>query len=149
MGLNKSYTKEKSARKWYLVDLKGQTLGRAASKIAMILRGKTKATFTPHEDVGDFVVAINAKSVRLTGNKLRDKIYYHHSGYIGGIKEFSAERLLQRKPEELIYRAVKGMLPKTHLAKHQLKKLKIYMGAEHPHLAQRPEIIDMKTKGSN
>lgn len=143
MQLNKSYIKEKTDRKWYLVDLKGQILGRAASRIAMMLRGKNKATFTPHDDTGDFIVVINAKDIRLTGNKLRDKIYYHHSGYIGGIKEFSAGRLLARKPEDLIFRAVKGMLPKTHLAKHQIKKLKIYAGAEHPHAAQKPEVINL------
>ncbi len=145
MGLTKSFTKEKTARKWYLVDLQGQVLGRAASQIAKLLRGKTKAIFTPHEDIGDFVVAINAQGVKLTGKKLQGKIYYHHTGYIGGIKIISADRLLARKPTELIYRAVKGMLPKTHLAKKQLKKLKIYSGAAHPHSAQNPEVLNLKT----
>ncbi len=146
MRITKSFTKEKTARRWILVDLDGQILGRAASKIAMLLRGKHKAIFTPHDDVGDFVVAINAKKIRLTGKKLTDKIYHHHSGYIGGIKDYSAGKLLERKPEAVIFRAVKGMLPKTHLAKHQIKKLKIYPGAEHPHAAQAPEMLDLKAK---
>ena len=143
MGLTKSFTKEKSQRKYYLVDLNGQVLGRAASQIAMILRGKTKGQFTPHSDVGDFVVAINAKDIRLTGSKLQEKMYYHHTGHIGGLKEYTAEKLLQRKPEEVIRRAVKGMLPKTFLGKKQLKKLKIYAGAEHPHSAQKPEVRNL------
>jgi len=143
MGPTKSFIKEKTDRKWFLVDLEGQILGRAASKIAMILRGKTKAVFTPHEDVGDFVIAINAKSVHLTGNKLKDKKYYHYTGYVGGLKEYTAEKLLERKPEELIYRAVRGMLPKNILGKSQLKKLKIYPGSEHPHGAQTPEVLKL------
>lgn len=144
MGLTKSFIKEKTPRKWVLIDLKGQVLGRAASQIAMILRGKTKANFTPHQDTGDFVVAINAGEVKLTGNKLLQKIYVHHSGYIGGLKEFTAEGLLKRHPEDLIYRAVKGMLPKTFLGKAQLKKLKIYAGSNHPHAAQTPEIHTLR-----
>jgi len=143
MGLTKSFTKETTSRKWVIVDLNGQVLGRAASQIAMILRGKTKGLFTPHDDVGDFVVAINAKNIRLTGNKLKEKVYVHHSGYIGGLKEYTAEKLLERKPEELIRRAVKGMLPKTFLGKKQLKKLKIYPGADHPHRAQTPEVANL------
>jgi large subunit ribosomal protein L13 len=139
--MTKTFTKAASARKWYIIDLQGKILGRAASEIAKILRGKNKSTFTPHEDTGDFVVAINAKGLKLTGNKLRDKIYHHHSGYIGGIKDRSAAALLARKPEELVFRAVKGMLPKTHLGKKQIKKLKIYAGADHPHSAQRPEAL--------
>ena len=144
MGLTKSFTKEKSPRNWVLIDLQGQVVGRAASRIAMILRGKTKGQFTPHDDVGDFVVAINAKGLRFTGNKVSQKMYYHHSGYIGGLKEYTAEKLLERKPEEVIRRAVKGMLPKTFLGKKQLKKLKIYPGAEHPHRAQTPEVATLK-----
>lgn len=143
MRITESFTKDQSNRKWIIVDLKGQVLGRAASKIAMVLRGKTKPTFTPHDDVGDFVIAINAKDIRLTGNKMKEKLYHHHSGYIGGIKEFTAEKLLERSPEMLIYRAVKGMLPKNHLAKHQIKKLKIYPGNEHPHAAQTPEVLSL------
>ncbi len=141
MRITESFTKEESQRKWIIIDLKGQVLGRVASKIAMVLRGKTKPTFTPHDDVGDFVIAINAKDIRLTGNKMKEKLYHHHSGYIGGIKEFTAEKLLERSPEMLIYRAVKGMLPKNHLAKHQIKKLKIYSGSEHPHAAQKPQVL--------
>jgi len=146
MKLTQSFTKEKNPRGWVIVDLQGQTLGRAASEIAMILRGKTKPIFTPHDDVGDFVVAINAKGIKLTGNKLRDKIYHHHSGYIGGIKDYSAQKLMDKSPEEVIRRAVKGMLPKTHLAKHQIRKLKIYAGAEHPHAAQQPKAVNLNRK---
>jgi len=142
-SLTKSFTKATTPRKWVLVDLDGLVLGRAASRIAMILRGKTKGLFTPHDDVGDFVVAINAKNIRLTGNKLKEKMYYHHSEHIGGLKEYTAEKLLARKPEELIRRAVKGMLPKTFLGKKQLKKLKIYPGAAHPHRAQTPEVANL------
>src|SRR5262249_43743821 len=144
--LTKSFAKEKSPRKFVLIDLNGQVLGRAASQIAMLLRGKTKAQFTPHSDVGDFVVAINAKGIRLTGNKLQEKMYYHHSEFIGGLKEYTAEKLLDRKPEELIRRAVKGMMPKTFLGKKQLKKLKIYAGAEHPHSAQTPEVWNLRSR---
>ena len=146
MGLTKTFPKETSERKWHLVDLKNQVLGRAASKIAMILRGKDKSTYTPNQDVGDFVVAINANSIRLTGNKLRDKMYYHYTGHIGGIKEYNAERLLNNKPEELIYRAVKGMLPRNVLGRNQLKKLKIYPGSDHPHASQKPEALNLKDK---
>lgn len=146
MGLTKSYTKESSPRNWYLIDLKDQVLGRAASKIAMILRGKDKARFTPHDDVGDFVVAINAKEIHLTGKKRQDKMYYHYTGYIGGLKEYNAERLLNSKPEELIRRAVRGMLPKNILGRHQLKKLKIYAGSEHPHSAQKPQPLTLSKK---
>jgi large subunit ribosomal protein L13 len=138
-----SYNKAESNRKWYLVDLQGKVLGRAASKIAMILRGKETPQFTAHDDVGGFIVVINAKGVKLTGNKLKDKIYYHHSGYIGGLKEYTAEKLLEKKPQEMIFRAVRGMMPKTYLAKKQLKKLKIYPGSEHPHIAQKPEVLDL------
>lgn len=144
MGLTKSFYKKDADRKWYLVDLKGQVLGRAASRIAKILKGKTKAPFTPHQDVGDFVVVINAGDIKLTGNKTQDKMYYHYTNHIGGIKEQSAETLLKRKPEMLIYRAVKGMLPRTILGRAQLKKLKIYPGAEHPHSAQNPEPLQLK-----
>ncbi len=144
MGFTKSFNQNTIDRKWYVIDLKDKVLGRAASKIAMILRGKEKATFTPHADVGDFVVVINAKNIRLTGNKLKKKMYAHYTGYIGGIKEYPAEQLLQRKPEELIRRAVKGMLPKNILGGQQLAKLKIYAGAEHPHEAQKPEPLTIE-----
>jgi large subunit ribosomal protein L13 len=144
MGLTKSFYQKDATRKWYLIDLKGEVLGRAASRIAKILKGKTKATFTPHQDVGDFVVAINAGGIKLTGNKVEDKMYYHYTNHIGGIKEQSAESLLKKNPEMLIYRAVRGMLPRTILGRSQLKKLKIYSGAEHPHAAQQLEPLQLK-----
>jgi large subunit ribosomal protein L13 len=120
------------------VDAQGKVLGRLASRIAMVLRGKTKPVFTPHTDTGDFVVVINAAQVQLTGRKLDNKIYYRHSGYIGGLKEISARRQLQKKPEEVLRHAVRGMLPKNSLGRKLLKKLKIYAGGAHPHQAQQP-----------
>ena len=144
MGLTKSYSKATSERKWYVVDLNGQVLGRAATVIAKLLRGKQKATYTKHDDMGDFVVVINAGAIKLTGNKLQTKIYRYHTGYIGGMKEYSAKRLLDRKPTELILLAVKRMMPKTHLAKQQMRKLKIYAGSGHPHGAQKPEVFQLK-----
>lgn len=131
-------------RKWLLVDLKGKALGRAASEIAKILRGKTKPTFTPHIDTGDFVVAINAAEIKLTGNKLADKKYYSHSGYIGGIKETNAQTLLKRHPEALITKAVWGMLPHNSMGRKLMKKFKVYGGDLHPHAAQQPQIYDLK-----
>ncbi len=125
-------------RNWVLIDLDGQVLGRVATTIADLLRGKTKPEFTPHVDCGDFVVAINAAKVKLTGNKLEQKTYYRHSGYLGHLKSESAKDLLSRKPEEVLRQAVRGMLPKTDLGKNLLKKLKIYSGPEHPHTAQQP-----------
>jgi large subunit ribosomal protein L13 len=125
-------------RNWVLVDLEGKTLGRAATAIANILRGKTKPQFTPHVDTGDFVVAINAEKIRLTGDKWDKKKYHRHSGYPGGIRSFTARQMMQRKPTELLRQAVKGMLPKTSLGSKLLKKLKIYAAAEHPHQAQQP-----------
>ena len=144
MQVTKSFKKNDIKRKWYLIDLKGQVVGRAASKIAKILKGKHRPQYTPHNDVGDFVVAINAESIAFTGKKWNDKMYYHYTGYIGGIKEYSAEKLRERKPEEIILRAVKGMMPRGPLARQQLKKLKIYAGNQHPHSAQQPEILDIK-----
>ena len=126
-------------KEWFVVDAEDQILGRMASRIAMVLRGKHKATFTPHTDTGDFVIVVNAEKVKLTGNKLSDKMYYHHSGYPGGIKSISAEKLLKRYPERVIYHAVRGMLPKNILGRKLLKKLKVYGGAEHPHQAQKPQ----------
>ena len=126
-------------RKWHLIDAKGQTLGRLAVRVATLLRGKHKTTFTPHVDTGDHVVVINASQIRLTGNKLRDKVYYHHTGYPGGLKSTTAQRLLEKKPIEVLNKAVRGMLPKTPLGKQTAKKLRIYPGAEHPHQAQQPE----------
>ena len=125
-------------RRWYVVDARGKVLGRLASRIAMTLRGKNKPTFTPFLDTGDFVVVVNAAQVQLTGKKLADKIYYRHSGYIGGLKEITAGRLLQKKPEEVLRHAVRGMLPKNSLGRRLLKKLKIYAGQDHPHEAQGP-----------
>ncbi len=125
-------------RQWYVVDAQGKILGRLASRIAMVLRGKTKPVFTPHTDTGDFVIVVNAAQVRLTGKKLDGKLYYRHSGYPGGLKTISARHLLQRKPEEVLRHAVRGMLPKNSLGRHLLKKLKVYAGGEHPHRAQQP-----------
>ena len=130
-------------KKWYLVNAENRILGRLATQIAMRLRGKHKPIFTPHADTGDFVVVINAEKVALTGNKWDNKIYYHHSGYIGGLKQISAKKLLEKKPDQVLYMAVKRMLPKNSLGRRQLKKLKIYSGSEHPHEAQKPEILEI------
>ncbi len=130
-------------RAWKLVDLEGKTLGRAATVIANLLRGKHKPEFTPSVDTGDFVVVVNAQAVHLTGNKLLQKRYYRHSGYIGGMHSLSAEEMLVRKPEEVLRHAVKGMLPKNSLGRQLLKKLKIYAGNEHPHQAQQPQPIEL------
>ena len=130
-------------REWHLVDLDGATLGRAASQIAQILRGKHKPTFTPHVDCGDFVVCVNAKGLVLSGNKETDKVYRKHSSYPGGLKEITAGELLERSPEDLIRYAVKGMLPQNKLAEKMLKKLKVYAGPEHPHEAQQPQPFDL------
>ncbi len=128
---------------WYVVDAKGKVLGRLATTIAMILRGKNKPIFTPHMDTGDFVIVVNAEKVKLTGNKLTDKKYYWHTGYPGGIKEITAEKLLQEKPERVLIKAVRGMLPKNSLGRQLLKKLKIYAGPEHPHSAQNPKTLNV------
>jgi len=125
--------------KWHLVDADGKTLGRLATRVAILLRGKNKPIFAPHQDTGDFVVVINAKKVFLTGKKWKEKIYTHHSGYPGGLKQASAEKIAQKKPERLITMAVQGMLPKTKLGKKLIKKLKVYAGDAHPHEAQQPE----------
>ena len=130
-------------RNWVLVDLEGKTLGRAASAIAMILRGKTKPQYTPHVDAGDFVVAINAHKVHVTGNKRDNKRYIHHSGYPGGLRIFTVGQMLDRKPTEVLRLAVRGMLPKNTLGRKLLKKLKIYASAEHPHQAQQPKPVEI------
>ena len=130
-------------KKWYVVDADGKVLGRLASEIATRLRGKHKPNYSPHMDVGDFIVVVNAEKVKLTGNKLEDKIYYHHSGYIGGLKEKTAKELLEKKPEELLKSAVKGMLTKNTLGRQQFSKLKVYAGSDHPHAAQQPEQLDI------
>ncbi len=125
-------------RKWHLIDAEGRTLGRLATEIARLLRGKNKPQYTPHIDVGDFVVVVNADKVVVTGKKAEQKVYYRHSGYPGGLKETSFETMLKRKPTEVLRGAVKGMMPRTRLGRQQLRKLKIYAGPEHPHEAQNP-----------
>lgn len=128
-------------RKWYVVDATGYTLGRLASEIAKILRGKNKPIYTPHIDTGDYVIVINAGNVKVTGKKLLQKIYYSHSEYVGGMKETSLKEMLAKKPERVIELAVKGMLPKGPLGRKMYTKLHVYAGAEHPHAAQQPEVL--------
>ena len=135
--------KEEVTRDWYLVDVDNKVLGRVATEIANVLRGKNKAVFTPSVDTGDFVIVVNAEKVALTGNKVADKMYYSHSGFPGGLKEITAGKLLEKKPEDIIKKAVKGMLPKNKLARHMLKKLKIYTGSAHPHAAQHPKALNI------
>lgn len=130
--------------RWHIVDAQDQVLGRVASRIARVLQGKHEATFTPHWDSGDRVIVINADKIRLTGNKLVDKKYRNYTGFIGGLKETSAGELLQRRPEDLIRRAVRGMLPKNVLATHILKNMKVYAGTEHPHTAQKPTKLELQ-----
>lgn len=130
-------------RKWHVVDADGMVVGRLATRIAMILRGKNKPIFTPHVDTGDFVIIVNADKVRFTGNKLEQKIYYRHTGYIGGIKQKTAGDIMKTTPERILMSAVRGMLPKNRLGRQQLKKLKVYRGAEHPHKAQNPEELNL------
>lgn len=132
------------AREWLLIDAQDQVLGRVASKAAHILRGKHKPTYTPHVDTGDFVVIINADKIRVTGKKLTDKEYYRHSGYPGGLKRETFEEAMEKHPERVIEHAVKGMLPKNTLGRAMAKKLKVYAGAEHPHMAQQPREIKME-----
>jgi len=131
-------------RKWYVVDAEGATLGRLASQVAVVLKGKHKATFTPHVDCGDYVIVVNAEKVKLTGNKLMDKKYYNHSGYPGGLRERNAKTMIEKYPEEMIERAVKGMLPKGALGRDMYKKLFVYAGPDHKHQAQKP--IELKVK---
>ena len=131
-------------RKWYVVDAEGKHLGRLATEIVRILRGKNKPQYTPHVDVGDFVVVVNTDRVAVTGRKAEQKVYRRHSGYPGGMKETSYEQMLVRKPTEVIRKAVYGMMPKTRLARKQFKKLKIYAGPEHPHAAQGPQTLEVK-----
>jgi large subunit ribosomal protein L13 len=132
-------------RNWVLVDANGQTLGRLATQIADALRGKRKPTYTPHVDTGDFVVVINAEKISVTGNKRAEKRYYRHSGYPGGLKSRTLEEMLERRPEEVIRIAVKGMLPRNRLARKQITKLKVYAGADHPHAAQSPTPMEIKS----
>ena len=131
----------KIERKWYVVDATGMTLGRLASEVAKILRGKNKPVFTPHEDTGDYVIITNAEHIKVTGKKLDQKIYYHHSDYVGGMKETTLREMLAKKPEKVVELAVKGMLPKGPLGREMFTKLHVYAGAEHPHTAQKPEVL--------
>jgi large subunit ribosomal protein L13 len=135
---------EEVKRKWYVVDADGKPLGRLASEVAKILRGKNKPTFTPHVDMGDHVIVLNAEKVLLTGNKLDQKVYRHHSGWPGGLKEVAYRQLIAAKPEKVIELAVKGMLPKNSLGRAMFRKLKVYKGAEHEHQAQQPEALEIK-----
>jgi large subunit ribosomal protein L13 len=136
-------TPENRQRDWYVVDAEGKTLGRLATQIADALRGKRKPEYTPHCDTGDYVVVVNAERIRVTGKKLTDKIYYRHSGYPGGIKSRTLGEQLERQPEEVIRKAVKGMLPKNRLARQQITKLHVYAGPEHPHQAQQPKPMEV------
>lgn len=130
-------------RKWLVVDAQGQILGRLATEIARRLRGKHKPNFSTFQDTGDYIIVVNAEKVHLTGKKLDNKLYYNHSGYMGGLRTRTAKEILSKRPEELIYNAVKGMLPKNSLGRTQLKKLKVYAGSEHPHEAQKPENLEL------
>lgn len=139
-------TNETAKHNWYIVDASNKTLGRLASEVAKRLRGKHKPEYTPHVDTGDFIVVVNAAKVRVTGNKAQDKTYYSHSGYPGGIKAITFEKLLAKNPQEVIEIAVKGMLPKNPLGRAMYRKLKVYAGAEHPHEAQQPQVLDLDTE---
>ncbi len=130
-------------RDWYVVDASGKTLGRLASEIARRLKGKHKPEYTPHVDTGDYIIVVNAKKVRVTGNKLKDKIYHHHTGYIGNLKSEPLGKLLDRHPERVIEKAVKGMMPRNPLGRRMLKKLKVYAGSEHAHAAQQPQPLEL------
>lgn len=143
--MNRTFSQrpEDVQREWLLVDAEGKTLGRLASEIAKILRGKHKPTFTPHVDGGDFVVVINADKIRVTGDRLDSKKYYRHSGYMGGLKEISLRRMLETHPERVLELAVRGMLPKNRLGRKMFKKLKVYAAPTHPHAAQQPRPIDL------
>ncbi len=142
----KTYTakKETVQHDWYVINAEGKTLGRLATQIADRLRGKHKPIFTPHVDTGDFIVVVNAERIRLTGNKLSDKKYYHHSGYPGGLRTRTAEEVLKKNPTEIIRHAVTGMLPKNKLGRKIIKKLKIYAGSNHPHQSQEPQTLQLK-----
>jgi large subunit ribosomal protein L13 len=128
---------------WYVIDLEGVRVGRVADKVAAMLRGKHRPEYTPHEDMGDFIIAINADKVVFSGNKMRDKKYYHHTGYPGGIKDITAEKLMKRHPTAVFKSAVKGMLPKNSLGRQMFTKLKVYAGGEHPHAAQKPVPLEL------
>ena len=136
--------KENVERKWYVIDAEGKSLGRVASLAATYLRGKNKPTYTPHIDCGDYIIIINAEKVNLTGNKLENKMYYNHSMYTGGLRERNAKTMREEYPEEMMERAVKGMLPHNRLGRAMYKKLFVYEGSEHPHMAQKPEVMEIK-----
>lgn len=136
--------KETVERKWYVIDATDVTLGRLASKVATILRGKNKATYTPHIDCGDYVIITNCNKVKLTGNKLDKKMYYNHSRYVGGLRTRTAREMIERYPVEMVERAVKGMLPHNRLGRSMYKKLFVYEGETHPHMAQKPEVLEVK-----
>ena len=133
-------------RKWYVVDATGHTLGRLTSEIAKILRGKNKPTYTPHIDTGDYVIVVNADKIKVTGKKMDQKIYYRHSDYVGGMKEATLKEMMNKKPEDVITLAVKGMLPKGPLGRSMIKKLHVYAGPEHAHAAQKPEVLEVKAR---
>ena len=135
---------DKIERKWYVVDASEYTLGRLASEVAKVLRGKNKPQFTPHVDTGDYVIVVNAEKVAVTGKKLTQKLYHHHTGYIGGLKTVRLDKMLETHPERVIEHAVKGMLPKNALGRKMFGKLHVYAGAEHPHAAQKPEVLELK-----
>ncbi|MDY0274228.1 MAG: 50S ribosomal protein L13 [Desulfomicrobium sp.] len=141
----KTYSPKASelSRKWYLVDAKDKVLGRLATEIATRLRGKHKPEFAPHMDNGDFIIVINADKIKVTGQKLSQKMYYQYSGYVGGLKETTLQDMLIKKPEQVIFKAVRGMLPKSALGYQLISKLKVYTGTEHPHQAQQPEVLDI------
>ena len=130
-------------RKWYVVDAEGKTLGRLASEVAKVLRGKNKPEYTPHIDTGDYVIVVNAEKIHVTGKKLDQKIYYHHSGYVGGLKQTKYRKLMAEKPEFAVKHAVLGMLPKGPLGRQMARKLRVYAGAEHEHEAQQPEVLEL------
>ena len=142
----KSYMQKKETveRKWYVIDATDVVLGRLASKVATILRGKHKATFTPHIDCGDYVIIVNASKVKLTGNKLDKKLYYNHSGYVGGLRVRKAEEMISKYPVEMVERAIKGMLPNGRLGRAMYKKLFVYADGDHKHMAQKPEVLEIK-----
>ena len=134
---------ESVKREWFVVDAAGKTLGRLSTEIASRLRGKHKPEYTPHVDTGDYIVVINCEKVRVTGNKAKDKMYYSHTGYMGGIKSISFEKLIDKAPERVLQTSVKGMLPKGPLGRAMFKKLKVYAGTDHPHTAQQPQVLDI------
>jgi large subunit ribosomal protein L13 len=136
---------ETATHNWFVVDAAGKTLGRLASEVATRLRGKHKPEYTPHVDTGDYIVIINAEQVKVTGKKTKDKIYYSHSGFPGGLKEITFEKLLAKKPERVLEIAIKGMLPKNPLGRAMYRKLKVYAGVDHPHAAQQPQLLDFDT----